>query len=496
MWWNVAIVARTARESSSGPCADLVAGSACWPLVAIDPWIGHDTGMDATSSSVCENLPPLVAFGYDFPEPDSDPEDATVQGWLLAAMCFSRIAQMEETERPAGFGSAAEMLATTAATDSMALGANGHSLAAAPARQSMSLAGLLSSAASAYDSSSEWAPHLTRTVHGGAEYLECKGAFHLAYSLLAAFRAAIVPLSMREVGYTIALQGRLARQLGAMQTADDHYRLSERMGRRVREPDLYVRALIGRGVLAATRGNYPEARTLFHRGLQAARRAGLVEHEAAAHSSLLKAAVAARDLDSALTHGWCAFTCCAQLPDRRAEILINLAEVALLAGHPESALPACVEALTLTTVDRVLLAGYGTGAIAASRLRRRDVLDMMASESLSIIQRSRQQLDKAYTLLELAEAYAALAAPEEAGDFLARALRIAEPAGLFEILHRADIVAQTLAGLRSRANAGATVRPDAPVMTHTASHESRDSSDISLSRASRHVIQSLAELRS
>jgi tetratricopeptide (TPR) repeat protein len=458
---------------------------------------------------LCHSLPPLAAYSCDFPEPRVVPE--ALGDWLHTGLCLWRIAQMEERERPSGFASAAEVLRTISkSSPNEAPRGPGGDAADRPSTLAV-LAALLSRAAGedttpatetpvtetpVNETPATWSSDLARMVHEGAEYLEGQGAFHLAYSLLSGFRRAVVSLSRWDVGRILALQGRIARQLGALDTADDNYRVAQRISREVREPDLYVRAMLGRGVIAATRGNYPKARVHFRRSLRAAQRSGLIEHESAAHNALLMAAIAAKDLDSALTHGWAALAYSSKLPDRHAEVLVNLAEVALLAGHPESALAACVEALGLTRIDRVLLAGYGTGANAAARLRRRAVLDRIAADSLKVIQRSGQQLDKAYTLVELAEAYATVAGWDEARTFLIRAREIAEPAGFFEILHRADIVAAQVAAPQSPARRNDLVAPsDVPAGAVTRD-SSRYDSTYSLSPASRRVIRSLAELRS
>jgi tetratricopeptide (TPR) repeat protein len=340
----------------------------------------------------------------------------------------------------------------------------------------------------------EWTTQAVRTVREGAEFLEREGAFYLAYSLLTGFRAA-AHLSAGDLGRTLALQGRIARQLGAMETAIDHYLLAERIGSRIQEPDLYVRALLGRGVVISARGNYPAARAVFRRALRLAVRSGLVEHEVAAHNALLMTAVAAKDLNSAFTHGWSAFLLSAAQPERRAEILVNLAEVALLAGHPDSALAACMEALAHAAIDRVLLAAYGSAATAASRLARPDLLDHFAIESRNVMSRSAQELDKAFTLMEFAEAYAHLRLDTQAHEYIVRARTIAEPAGYFEIVHRADVVDQLIKannGARSDTGADVNARAGDPLAHDVAPPETA----ATLSRASRRVIQSLAGLGS
>ena len=445
----------------------------------------HDTSM-AKPAGLCYPLPPLAAYAADFPERERGQSDEDILAWLHAGSIIWRIGQMDEADRASAFASGAVWLASGTATS----GAGGDHGAAQHALTTEPLRGVF---ARADGRNTSWSADFARAVQDGAQLLEQRGAFRLAYSLLAGSRA-VGSLSATDSGRMVLLQGRLARQFGAMESAEDHYLFAEQVGRRVREPDLRIRATLGRGVVAAMRGNYPEARTHFRRGLRAATRWGLTEHVAAGHNALLMAAVSAQDLDGALTHGWYAFTYSAMLPDRQAEILINLGEVALLAGHPHATLAACETALTLTTIDRVQLSGFGTGARAASRLGQRETLDGMASQTLAVIQGSRQEFDKACTLLELAEAYAGLGAVDEAAQYVERSMCIAEPRGYFELLHRAEQLARRLAGNKPRGDdpgIAGSHRADPGTHEPTAA-----ATDVVLSRSSRRVIESLAELRS
>lgn len=414
-------------------------------------------------------LPPLAAFGRDFPSDPPDAHAGAVTTWLQTALCLWRIGQLREIERGAAFDAAARTLASAGIVPNV-FDAAGDS-AAAP---------------------DEWRARLASVVRKGAEELESLGAFRLAYSLLAGLRSAIPELSAAAFGAVVVLQGRIARELGDVTIADDHYRLAEQVGRRTSDADLLAKAILGRAVLSVTRGNYPAARMLLRRALVVARRSSLAEHELAAHSCLLMTAVAANDIDGALTHGWHVFTRSADLPGRQAEVLINLAGIALLAGHPESALGASLRAVSLTSTDRLLLAAYGTAALAAARSGRADVLERVTRESLEVIRTSSQHFDKAYTLLELADAHAELSHHGGARELLERSRAIAEPGEFFELLHRAEEVEARLADAVGRRihdeSATSSVIVDASGVA--------TADDSRLSPASRQVIQTLAALRS
>ena len=455
---------------------------------------GHDQPM-ANSSATCMALPPLAAFGHDFPEVEAPAGADALREWLGVALCLWRIAQADASDQPTRFRDAAQLLeALTLADVPDAASTNAPAAAtagAAPRADAIAAVARVLAAAPDESLPDEWGSRLARPIQEGAAYLEMNGAFRLAYSLLTGFRDAVRHLSAGDVGRVVAQQGRIARQLGATQTAEDHYRFAERLARRTRDPDLQARAVLGRGVIAATRGNYPDARKLFHRGLQVARTFDLPEHEMAAHNALLMAAVAARDIDTALEHGWFIFRHSPELPERQAETLVNLGEIALLAEDHAAALAACMKALNLTTVDRVLLAGYGTAAVAASHLGHRRLLGELTGSALEIVRRSSQHFDRAYTLLELAEAHTAVNDPDRAAALLVQSREIATAFSYFEILHRAE----SLAARRADAMPSRMPTPQRDSQwsrDHAASHDAVSV----VSAGSRRILQSLVELQS
>ena len=455
-------------------------------------------------TSACAALPPLAALAADFPEANVSDDDPVLGGWLSVGLCFWRIAQIDESERAHSFHTAALVLEDAHIGGPVEPRASSIGIDSSAAGSLATVIALFAEPRETGDVR-EWASRLRRAVQDGAEHLERTGAFHLAYSLLTSFRAAVASLGTNDLGRVIVQQARIARQLGAIQTAEDHYRLAEQLSRRTREPDLRIRAVIGRGVMAATRGNYPAARKLFEQALRAARAAELADHENAAHNALLMAAVAAKDVDSALLHGWHLFRHAPNVPERKAEVLVNLAEVALLAGYGESALAASMMALDLTKVDRVLLAAFGTAAAAGARLGRRDQVDRLAIAALIIVGRSRQDFDRAYALLEFAEAYATLGLTEKARQFLAQAQEIAVPRQFYEIVHRAETLdGRLIAPDREQVMTVPAPLPSAVgALPHSQDswrngaegHTDRNGSELTLSVGAHRVLEALAGLR-
>jgi tetratricopeptide (TPR) repeat protein len=270
---------------------------------------------------------------------------------------------------------------------------------------------------------------------------ERAGAFMLAFTTLAALREALAPLlDDRARGLILAQQGRAARQLGAIASAAALYREAARAARSGRAPDVAARALLGSGVLANMRGNYPEARTFFKRALTAGKRSGVTEFSRAAHHGLLIAAIAAQDVDTALEHGWAAMLGTPDgAGDERAEILINLANVGSLAGEHRASLGASLRALELSTAARVCLPAIGTAVVAAGHLGERRLLEHLTREAKRICDRAGQPFEAASVLLALAEAHAILG-DDAATELADGALAAAEAGGFYELATRAEKV--------------------------------------------------------
>jgi len=163
------------------------------------------------------------------------------------------------------------------------------------------------------------------------------GALWLAFSALGHARSAASAAPHRDLGLAMADQAWVSRTLGDLDSADELYDGVAFTGDQHGEPELRARALLGKGVTARVRGNYPKARKHLSDGLACAMKAGLSDLAAVGHQGLLIAAATAGDHDTALVHGWAAFELADGNCDRQAEILINLAQVSLLAGQARAA---------------------------------------------------------------------------------------------------------------------------------------------------------------
>ena len=142
---------------------------------------------------------------------------------------------------------------------------------------------------------------VVRAVLWAVEQPEAAGYTHLA---LAGYTALgrLLPADDVRQGYVLAQSARALRTLGDVDAATARYQLSERLGTTHRDRWLRVRSAIGLGSTFHYVGNHPAARAVFRRVLK--RGAPDARFTAAAHQGMVLSAMAAKDWDDALNHGW------------------------------------------------------------------------------------------------------------------------------------------------------------------------------------------------
>jgi tetratricopeptide (TPR) repeat protein len=369
-------------------------------------------------------VPPFEAYREDVARlAGRAPIGASDDAWLMAAHALARAATLPPADRPELVAAAADALEGFGGT----VGAAGRALR-----------GLATALAGDWSAAPD---DVAAMQHFVAEQ-EQAGAFQLAHTTLGALRRALEPvLGARCEGMLLAQQGRAARQLGALEAAREHYRAAVRMAREANAPDVAARALVGLGVVGNMRGNYPAARGSFRRALLAARRAGARELQLSAHHGLFVAAIAARDVDTAITHGWATVRrATTASPDERADALANLAAASAIAGEHRAALGACLAALELTDLPRVRLPALGTAVRAAAALGEPRILAHLARDVDRTVERSGQPFESAHALVELAEALLAAADGLAATGYAQRAAALAQAGGFHEMALRADRV--------------------------------------------------------
>lgn len=398
--------------------------------------------------------PPGEAYAADVARLNGrEPVGLVDDAWLALAHALARAGSLPVAHRPRVLAAGAEVVeallppdAPPAVRDALYAAADGlRTLCTQLTREGLTLHRPLDRVGAAMIT---W---VTAAVQQVVAQQEQAGVFLLAFSTLAAVRAAFDDsLDARAEGLLLAQQGRVARQLGALTTAAELYGAAARAARTGRAADVAARALLGGGALATVRGNYPEARALYRRALVAAERAEDGELRRAAHHGLLLAAFAARDVDTALAHGWAAVRgLSADAADERAEMLVNLGEVGRQAGEFRAALGACLSALELTDLPRLRLPALGTAALAAARLDERALLGFLARDVERTVARSGQPFENARALVELAEAQILVADLSAAEASASCAGALAGQGGFHEVAARADGVLTAVAAARA-----------------------------------------------
>jgi len=260
------------------------------------------------------------------------------------------------------------------------------------------------------------------------------GALWLAFSTLGHVRLAATVAPHRDLGLAMADQAWVARTLGDLDSADELYDGVHAAGARYAEPELQSRALLGKGVTARVRGNYPKARAHLRDGLAIAESNSLTDLAAIGHQGLLIAAATAGDHPTALVHGWAAYELAAGAADRQAEILINLAQVSLLAGRPRAARSGFLASMSRTDQPRFQLPCLGGAAVACATLGDLAMLSHLgraAEESISI---ATLPFESASVLKSLFDAHRIVGDAERAEEYRVRARALARKNGFFEIV--------------------------------------------------------------
>ena len=276
-------------------------------------------------------------------------------------------------------------------------------------------------------------------VQGIVESMENHHAFNLAFATLSAARRAVPDLSPLRAGRVMAQQGRVARQIGDLDTAGDLYAMVHELGTLHAEEELLVRGRVGAGLVAETRGNFPAARSEYLRALEHADAAPRIA--ATAHHGLMVAASRAGDLATALHHAWAAFEGVAGDPLRRVDRILNLAELARKAGDARVALRAFRTVLEHTDLARLRLPALGGAVQAAAALGERATVMSLVAQAEREAAASGIPYESAKLWLELAEAFDALDDRQRAMELARRAAAIAGT----HAFHEVDILAATLA---------------------------------------------------
>jgi hypothetical protein len=213
-----------------------------------------------------------------------------------------------------------------------------------------------------------------------ADRAEQAGALHLANSVLWELERMREWLPPVEQGRVLAHRARVARKANAYDVALALYRRVAALGRTLNSGELRARAAVGFGVLAQIRGHLPLAARHFRTGAREARRVGAVEVLRVAQHGQLTIAAKRGAFGSALVYGWHAYQDAWGNRETEAEMLLNLAQLALDVGRTDAALAGFTAALVRRPGPRLALPALGGAGRAAAAVGRVDLLRQYARE--------------------------------------------------------------------------------------------------------------------
>lgn len=277
------------------------------------------------------------------------------------------------------------------------------------------------------------------------------GALRLARAILDALLEADRTLGAVQRGRVIARRARADGRLGRMSEAADQYREVERLGGEVGSVELQARAWIGQGALAQMRGNYPEQRRWSRRAAREADAAGLAYLSRLAHNGLMIAAGAQHRFDESLHHAAIVYAASLGDPLLEGEVLQNIGQIWLEAGHPRPAAETFAGVLRRPVSIRIVLPALGSLAVASAALGDVAAVEW-ADRELARVRASAVVPPYAYAsaALECASALVTLRRRGAAERTLAAAEAVANAHGFYEIIVKAEAI---------RAGAGATPFP-------------------------------------
>lgn len=274
------------------------------------------------------------------------------------------------------------------------------------------------------------------------------GALNLAETMLTALLQARENLGASETGLVVARLARVTSKLGLLDEAADLYRWVGRLGREKKSPELKVRAWIGLGAISQMKGNYPEMERLSMRACAMAEKSGLDSLARYAHNGLMIAHGAQHRFDRALVHGWAAVRACKEDTVAEGEVLQNMGQLLLEAGHTHVARATFALVLSRRLPVRIILPALGGLALASAATGRQPQLAWAAAQVLRLSEMPVPRYPLASALLECALALFGAGEVELAKELRDSAVRIARIHGFHEITVRADSVSEDTLAVR------------------------------------------------
>ena len=271
-----------------------------------------------------------------------------------------------------------------------------------------------------------------------AERMESAGALTLAYTTLAAARRVWDSVDPASAGVAIFRQARICRTSGATPAAENFYTYLFSFATRHRLPELRGRALVGRGIIRTLEGDPAAGRRWFVKARAVA--GGNPVAIGVSHHAEMVAALAEGDHSQALVSGWKALATGALASHDEAGVMINLASIALQAGHPLAAMRAVHGGLHKSVHPRIRLLAYSKGALAAAQLGRKTMVEKFAARLVATVATVNFPIDELESRSELAVAFAHVGETAKARRLARSVRREAQLLDLGIIVRRCDSV--------------------------------------------------------
>jgi hypothetical protein len=270
------------------------------------------------------------------------------------------------------------------------------------------------------------------------EQMEAGGALALAFATLGYARRVWERSDAQACGTAIFRQARICRTVGATRAAENYYSLLTSFATRHRLPELRGRACIGHGLLRLVEGNPAAGRRWFVKARSASGNHPVAT--AVSYHAEMNASLALGDDSGALVAGWRALAGGVLPRYDEAGVLVNLASLALRAGHAEAALTTVRRAIQRSAHPRVRLGAYAKGAAAAAALGRRPLVERFAARLVGVAAHLNVPFEELEARSELAAAFAQVGDRSRARR-LARVVREEALTHRFTtIVHRCDHV--------------------------------------------------------
>jgi tetratricopeptide (TPR) repeat protein len=269
------------------------------------------------------------------------------------------------------------------------------------------------------------------------EDMESAGVLQLAYSILGFLRRTWPTMDAGRQGLTLAIQGRIAREVGELEQAREIYQQLVLMSEASGLSELAAQAVHGLGGVALARGNLPEARNQYSHALHLARRAGSEQLQGRAHRGLLIVAAKEGNYEEAINHGWAAFERTSEDRNAQAELLGNLGGLFREMREYPASLQCYAVALQRTDAERIRLPSLGGAALAAAYLGNANIVSALAKRIKHEVSGGAQPFNAAQTILDLAVAFETIGMAVAANELAEEAETLSVANGYFELEHLA-----------------------------------------------------------